>query len=217
METESFLSAGEPEEKVSTVELSADMDPMSSVVPGKLVHFAEVSVKALRAKVCIGGHFVDALVDTGASRSLISQALTARLNLIPRQIDCVFKEIGNKEVQTAGVVSVLLSIQGVQMNSADFVVFNSDFKQSLILGVDFLESNRLEISVRDRKLIKYFEDDSALEVYLDESGDSKVRVARNLVCYASQSVNIAPNSAATVLVYFSEGVSEGMLLYSDDL
>ena len=69
------------------------------VAPGKIVHFAETSLKSLRTKVCIGGHIIDALIDTGASKSLMSQALALELGLVPCASELNFKEIGNKEVK----------------------------------------------------------------------------------------------------------------------
>ena len=90
------------------------------------------------------------------------------------------------------------------------------FNFDTLLGIEFIRKNKLEICIKEWKLVEHF-DNSAIEIYLDKNGQSQSNVARNIRCYAAENICIPQGQLVPTSVSFEvDGIHhDEMLFYSD--
>ena len=108
------------------------------------------STRAVRADVIIEGCLISALVDTGASHSLVSASLAGRLGLILVPWDLSLVAADGRSLSTSGAVTASLVVGGCQF-SWRFGVINN-LGCDALLGCDFLARNRATVSFAKRRL-----------------------------------------------------------------
>ena len=204
-------------------ETTKSMEPSSeeadaTLLPGKMVWFAGNISKMLNVKVRIHDRDYDALIDTGAAKSLISESLSNQLDLPINNSNIELKSIGNNAIAVKGLSSTVISVHGILMKPNNFIIVKDFSVNPIVLGVDFLKNNNLEVSISERKLIKHCDNLGSFEIYLDDWGHSKSKVVRNILCCASETVEIPDMCTTSVKVEFSSDVpTDSCLLYSDEM
>ena len=188
-------------------------------IPGKLIFLIQSSDSLFRVNILINGETISAVVDTGATKSLISEVLAKQCGLD------IFASFGNLKVindvnfHVVGETIPTLSINSEQLQSVSFLVFpNINSYVSVVLGIDFLELNRIEISPSEKKLTKHFNDGGGLELYFNEVGDVIRKVIRNVPCFVTTNTKISSDRLTKVPITFpvSDTFSD-CVLYTDDI
>lgn len=101
-----------------------------------------------------GSGVYDAVIDTGADRTLISQKVADKIGPIVHsdfKIKTLYSFDGHKIDSKEG--SVLLSIKNCSELSADCRIVEKLEQEQIIIGHDFLQRNKAYIDMKNDKLI----------------------------------------------------------------
>ena len=159
-----------------------------------------------------------ATIDSGASRSIISETVAEKFQLTINSDISNLNVLGDDNVSVLGTCSALISVGGVELGSIDFAVIkNTPFCQNLfIVGVEFL-TDKMEICPKDRKLIKYYSNQSSVEFYFDDSGAVNTKLLQRLPCYSSEDIVIEEGKSHDLAVSWANlDVNNTDLLYFED-
>ena len=120
------------------LEESSSEEADATLLPGsKMVWFAGSISKMLKVKVRINDKDYDALIDTGAAKSLISESLSNELNLPINNSNIELKSIGNNPIAVKGMSSTVVSVHGILMKPNNFIIVKDLSVNPIVLGVDF--------------------------------------------------------------------------------
>jgi hypothetical protein len=152
-------------------------------------------------EVCYGG-IVEAVIDSGASRSVISETLVKRykLSITPLK-DVEIRGLGHgTAVSVVGVVNLTVLIQGQTMSPSEFLVVKAvnGFSHEVILASDFLESNSLIIDVPRHRVSQALDNGSMWEYYVRNGDDAGVVLYRNLPGYALAETEVLPGATVRI-------------------
>ena len=210
-------SVGEP---VPTVEHENQLPDTSLRIPGKWVNFVDINNPLMNVEISINDKIVNALVDTGAAVSLISDKLVAELGLTYVPLTGDMNVIGHNTINTIGSIKLPVWIKGIPMVASDFLVVSSDLQitSSCVLGVSFMRSNNVKICPHKRTLVKHIEDKGEIEIHLNENGKPVRVLYCNMRCYANKDIKLEPNRVTSVSVSFAVPFAspDHLLMYSDD-
>ena len=145
----------------------------------------------MKVELLLGGLPAIAVLDTGASNSFISERFSEQLGGIVSGDGPQVHAIGNDKFKALGLSRCSVSVSGICMLDNDFLILPNKvpFNFDVLLGMDFIKNNKLEICVKDSKLVKHF-NNSSLEIYLTKSGKSECNMARNIKCYAAEDAHV---------------------------
>ena len=172
------------------------------IIPGKYVMLINDKSKLLKTNVMVNSNRVEAIVDSGASKSLIAESLATSLNVTVVSKDMNFDVVGENSVQCLGSCYLPITIFGEPMGNHEFLVYPdvNCVHRCIYLGIDFLAANSLVVCINERKLVKYLDKNSTIDIYFDENGQPYSRKINNLICYADTDVALQPNSVSCVMV-----------------
>ena len=145
----------------------------------------------------VGTHTVCAIIDSGATRSLISSNMATKLfgqnyqeKIKPFQIPLL--DVNNKMIATNGILNLAIIINGFTFNQ-DFIVYQSDCTE-ILLGFNFIKNHGIAIYPN---LGLIFE--AQLKIY-------NIHEKLNLKCSLkmSQDVTINGDAQQIVSVYLSD-------------
>lgn len=159
---------------------------------------------------------MDAIIDTGACRTLISKKLVEQLELQIIDKTCSLKVIDDKLFNTIEACCRSVKIDGIPMRETEFLVLPPGVDGfPVVLGADFV-SKQLEVSVADRRVTQWSESAGRI-VYFEETGDPKCRIVSGLKCFAASNIKIGKGTTNSVPLYYSDPHtdSEHVLLYTD--
>ena len=109
------------------------------------------SPKSLYVHSTIGGESFNSLVDTGCSRCLLSERAYQMISNKPPLSPTRFRfNMAQNSIPARGIVHLQVCIAGLKRTQPFFVVPMENF--DCILGLDFLDVTRLEISTHDQCL-----------------------------------------------------------------
>ena len=190
-----------------------------NMVPGKTVYLIGKNSNLLNIIVNVNGIPVSGIIDTGAQRSLLSSKICDQFDFNVHSSKGSFNVIGETEFKTFGRTDASICLGNVEMGKLQLVVFPEDVNNnlSIVLGSDFLDSNKLDIKVKDRILIKHCSDGSTIQLLLEKNGELTTKVNANIPCYATQSIKLTNGNMHKVPVSF-DGNSidvQSMLVYTD--
>jgi hypothetical protein len=174
----------------------------------------------MKIKIYLNNIPVTAILDTGASRSVVSRSTADAHGVQWRRSSVPMRVIGEKRVEAAGEGQVVVEIAGLAMPKHEVLIIEDDVcNHSVVLGLDFLTVNRMEITARDRTIKKYFDvkGKSFMEIYLEEDGHNTEQMANNLFCYASEDLVIPAGCTREVKIIFPEIKDHShTMLFTDD-
>ena len=190
-------------------------------VPGKCITFiSATSPELFKVEIKVKDKIVTAVIDSGAFGSLMSSDMATELGLQVAGKINTLQVVGGGTLRAAGVSESRFSIDGIEMNNTQFIIFPTPVGTgiSLILGVDFLKANNIELCIKKRIIVKHYDDGGKVEIYVDGGGKPVGVMFCGVHCYASRSVHIDECSSACVPVSFTVSPSdpEHLLLYCDD-
>ena len=160
----------------------------------KQSHHAEVHlitpINKNTVAVTLKNKKTNALLDTGASiscanKEFLEKALQQPLNLQPSHITSIVG-VGGEHHPVAGVCKVTLNFSGLNIDVPFHVI--SNHHHSIILGIDFMERNKVKIDMEHKKMIMH---DSDIKVLTIQSDAGVARTIKPLVLPAKSEVDIA--------------------------
>ena len=180
-----------------------DESGRSACIPGKWVNFVDTNSSPLmNVQVMINENIVNALVDTGAATSLISDRLVGELGLSLSPLSGNVEVIGEENVNIVGMVSLPVKIDGIPMVASKFLVVSSSLKifSNCVLGVNFLRANNIRVCPQKRIIVKCVKDGGEIEFHLNEAGHSSRVLYCNFSCYASKDIKVEHGKVTPTLV-----------------
>ena len=139
---------------------------------------------------------IEALIDTGASVSLIRHSLVPSFSEVNEAKTGPVVGLGGGRIRSLGEVQVSFQLGNVMLSSQFLVVPDSSIKHSMILGVNFFTSYDVHLDMT-RHRISGVIDGGHFEIYLGSSGDL-CTVLRQMPVRVSKSVKV--NNCEPVLV-----------------
>jgi len=152
--------------------------------------------------VQVRGRSVDALIDTGATVSLIRCEVLGTATVFNTSTPHTIQGLGSSQIKSSRKIQLPVSLGSVVLEVNLLVVGNSDIKHDLILGVDFLHDYGLSVDFGLEKVTGALKDGS-FEVYFTE--DSIKTVYQNLPVYSLERFTAKKGEAELVSAYI-EGV-----------
>lgn len=189
------------------------------VRPKHSVNMIDVKSNLLQIDIDFNKKTEQALIDTGSCRSLISYNMVNDCCIDCTEVLRVFgiAEVGG--IIAIGKIKLATIVNGISMKPHEFIVIPSsvNLPTSIVLGTDFLRANKFEINVLLRKLT-WHDNNSVIDLYLDQEGTVEKRVIRKLPCYALSKANVGSDETTELLVGSSTVLSnvsgKETLLYS---
>ena len=185
----------------------------------KVVYFTGKSTQFLEVQVMINDSLVTGIIDTGAERTFISSKIVEQLSLTVENNVNEFVCINENKFETHGKTTTSFKVNQIDMEELEIIVFPAEANQkvSLLLGIDFLTKNKIELVVRERLLIRHFEDGSSVRLYLDNDGKTSNILLCRVPCYAVNDVDLRVGEIGKIPIEFStKYVNKSMLMYSDE-
>ena len=115
-------------------------DIMNDAVQYSLTHCGTNGAVACRTSVMIKGKVLDAIIDTGASRTLLSKAAFDRLNLADKTLKpttLVLRSASGNNCQLLGETTLNFSLQGVTYQQP-VMVAKMDHLEMLLLTIQLI-------------------------------------------------------------------------------
>ena len=172
------------------------MKSTNQQAPQIITNFNKCSLLPL-IQAQVGNYTICAIIDSGASRSLVSTSMASKLwgsnyslNMTPFQIP--LRDVNNRQLKTMGTINAEISINGFSFTQ-NFIIYESACSE-LLLGFNFIKSNGIAIYPN---LGLIFE--SQLQIY-------SIQEQLNLKCSLKmcQDVTIHGGDQQVVKVYLSE-------------
>ena len=171
-------------------------------------------------EVCINGNKVRALIDTGASTSLLQDSVAQLCHLEVHSVPQTLAAVGGSSLSSIGSCRCSLTVASVPMKEACFQVLQDQhLKYPLILGADFFKNNQLVLHAKERKIHQYLTPtrESFVSIHWDEHGIPISYQYINVPCNAQSEVTLKAGTSAEVPVAFVQAPdNDHLLLYSDD-
>ena len=159
-----------------------------SEVPLSLLNPAELRT----VKVVLDGREISALIDTGASRSLVQQKIVESHILSESRVE--FQGLGEGEFHSVGDVLLDVGMGSVNFKQQFCVVPTNSIKYDMLIGDDFLKKNGVLVDVARGKLSSSLGRGS-FEVYM---GKEQHRVYRNLDVYLTSDTRLISGESQLV-------------------
>ena len=154
----------------------------------------------LQIKVRVDEQEVMALVDTGASKTLIKSKFAHEIYSSDKKN---ISGLGNKLVKLMGESAVSLLICGTDFNWKSLVVEDNDIGYDMILGQDFIRHHKMRIDLKRRKLTFQRSDKATIRMKVDEEGELSNIMVENIPVYCKMDFNhIKTNCMTKVAVNF---------------
>jgi predicted aspartyl protease len=141
----------------------------------------------------------DALIDTGASFSLISHHLANRLDLKISECSRSVAGLGDQGVTSCGILNLSFVCGEVRFNKNFLVMPCSSMKHSLILGEDFLDDQSIRIDYPHKRL-SAVQSWGTWEIYVENG--TAITVFKDLPMYVSEDTTLALGEVKLVPVKF---------------
>ena len=167
-------------------------------------------------KVSIGdGRKVSALVDSGASRSLIKNCYMGHDQLTPTTDAMRVMGLGDNKLEVLGMARVSIGFMDREFLGEFLVVADQAIQHDIILGVDFLKANRVKLDMSRSKLTLRMKDGSCAIVSVNDGGEIAGVMWEKVPVYCTQQVKVKHGKVESVPINFqcNYGFSEDSLLY----
>jgi len=155
--------------------------------------------------VSVGGSTIKALVDSGASSSLIRASCVPPNVVVDENVQEIVGLGG--AVWSRGSFSCSVVVSGLREVHASFVVVGDlDLGYAAVLGSNFLVRGQITVDMSRSRLSQPLLT-GFCEVYLSNSGGLQHVVHRGIPAYSSEEIEINRNDSALVPIFFPEAES----------
>jgi hypothetical protein len=185
-DTEMSPKANSDQDELDSDDDTGDMMDSGSrdIIPGRLVNIVrEHRTDAfMRILVTVHGCEYPALIDTGASHSLLSESVVQKLSLNVLSSKVRLKAVGVTDVTVKGSVVIDVSVSKIKFKSLEFAVMDGKYEMitPIVLGCDFLYAHDVEICMAKRSLRMNMIRDSHIYLTFHEDGRIKNKIVYNL-------------------------------------
>ena len=158
---------------------------------------------------------VTALVDTGATHSMISRNYVMDNGLEFEALKPLMVQGfgAESEVKIIGKVILTLTAAGFPFRPQAFLMVDVQLGEwPLLLGEDFLVTNKIIVRLAEKKLVKQFDDGSSIDFCQEQPTGEFRAVCHRLPCYAIQETNVPADWSALVCVGTSVDVPVSSLI-----
>ena len=165
----------------------------------------------LKVNIFVEGTLMLALIDTGATKSMVDQSSLDRAGIAYSKSDglCIYGVAEAEGISAAGRASLSTCIDGVEMKDFNFTVLPVNVLPiPVIIGADYLQAHGMRIDTGRRRLL-WSSGDCDVELYIHEDGQIQDRVVRRLQFFAAQNIIIEKGTTAEVPVYWNSNISAG--------
>ena len=138
------------------------------------------------------------LVDTGAQKSLIHQSVVASWGVqhqIMKSQEFKIRAIGEKgEISAMGLINLSVSVDTMVFEPVNFLIVPESvlMHNKVILGMDFLSTNKLTVNAPRRLITRSMDDGTKYDFYLSERGEYQKKMLRSVLCVAAEPVTVLP-------------------------
>ena len=140
----------------------------------------------LIVQVSISGRKARALIDTGATRSLLKHNFSSNLRQESTDHPSVMVGLGGSKVSITGMSRELVSIVGMSFDiDCSVVPFRESDQYDIILGVDFLRKHKFSVNLHKRRLSVKQDDDSLVNVYYDSHNEVEKVMLEKIPVYCA--------------------------------
>ena len=165
----------------------------------------EPETPRVHLQICVNGKRAKGLVDTGAERNLIHESLARVLfgdaEIVVKTPPTKIRAIGESHgVMSVGTVSGAVKIGGVNVGESSFVVIPlvTEMSVPLILGMEFLQSNKLKLLPGERCISYRATPTSGYDWLINEDGKPTEFRLKQVNCVLTETVEVAPGNTVTV-------------------
>ena len=148
----------------------------------------------------------NALLDTGAQFNLLPESVVRLQGWTMETAENITVHgFGrNNKSSALGRITLPVVVHGMKMCLSDFIVVDAAHTGGLvILGADFVRTNKLCIDLKYRRITRKYEDGTIWECYLPSDQYRCRHVWSAVPCYAAESITVSPNDTKDVAARWS--------------
>ena len=146
--------------------------------------------KLLIITVNIDGIEAQALIDSGATNSLVKSGLV-RNDVSPNCTNHNYiLGLGNNKLRVKGQTDIKFSWIGTEFKISALIVDPNDIEVDIILGADFLKDSEVCVNMKCRRISFSEPDKSKTLVYFDESNKVTKVIRERVPVYSKSAVNL---------------------------
>ena len=174
-------------------------------------------VELMIIKLNINGEQVSALLDSGASSTLIKSSMLTVLGATIHSHDKhVFYGLGETSCSTMGVTNLTADYYGMKLRMSGDIV-SDEVCRYIVLREDFLRFNKFCINFSKRKITIKSEDASTTSIYLNNDKSVKYVICEEIPVYSTEKVIIKDKETAKIIIRIGfmceHPVNDSELLY----
>ena len=158
--------------------------------------------KLIYVDVEVGNRLFRALLDSGASRSLVKEKV---VDSDVQEVDESFMVgLSDSIVKVKGRVNEDIKIFGIEMEMKALVVGNEDIKYEVILGLDFLRKHRISLDIRNRVISLVRIDNSKIIFCLNDDNKLRKTYKEKVPIYCNKDIQLKSNESTEIPIKFEE-------------
>ena len=175
-------------------------------------------VELMVIKLDINGQQVSALLDSGASSTLIKSSMLSVLGAkIDSHVKHVLYGLGETSCSTMGVTNLTADYYGMKLRMSADIVSDEVCRYPIVLGEDFLRLNKFCINCSKRKVAIKSKDGSTTSIYLNNDNSVKYVICEEIPVYSTKKVIIKDKETAKIPIRIGfmceRPVNDNELLY----
>ena len=171
--------------------------------------------KLMVLAVTVGKSEVSALVDSGATRSLIRRQHVSSDQFLPAADVKEIMGLGNNRLEVIGNAETTISLVDREFPGRFLVVGDQDIQYDLILGIDFLKENKVKLDLSRDTLTIGMSDGSSVIASVNDGGEIASVMWERVPVYCSERIRVKNGKLDAVPIRFqcNFGFDEDTLLY----
>ena len=169
--------------------------------------------KLIILNVSIGNNSYRALIDSGATNSLVKSCVLSQNNIAKfSNRSVLINGLGDSSVITRGCAKISFRFSALSLESNFDTVDDNAIEYDFILGIDFLKRYRVSVDVKKRLISMHNSDGSKHCSYLDECNNVIRTVFEGVPIFAREDTKLSKDGV-TVPVMFNQSCASDNIYY----
>lgn len=164
--------------------------------------------KLMIIEVNVGDQRTKALIDSGASKSLMKKEFVKDIGTSSSESPEFVVGLGGKKVEVLGSVRQVVSVAGLCLEGEFLIVPNEGIEYDCIIGIDFLRCHNFNVNLGHRSFSVTGEDGSFVRVYLNEDNSVNKVMREQVPVYCARDVEINASKWTQVPINYDRMSSE---------